>query len=93
MTRHRSITAIALAAVALAACGKKKQTVVANTGPEDPRVSLAGGLPPTTAEAPAVAPTGALGSFAEAEAAFHAGRVEEARDYFAGYISTSGTVL
>lgn len=86
MTRRRTISTLAFTAFALAACGEKQQPAVAAVeAPADPQVTLAGGLTPAVT-APAVA---RLTSFAEAESAYRAGRIDEAREFFAGYVATT----
>lgn len=83
MTRHRKLSAIVVGLV-LAACGKKEKPVVATAEiPAEPQVSLASGLTPTTT-GPAPAP--GLTSFSEAEMAYRDGRIDEARDFFAGFV-------
>jgi predicted Zn-dependent protease len=86
MSRMTTLSTIAVSIV-LAACGKDDdQTVAAIDTPPEGKVTLAGGLPPSATN-PAPPPAAGVTSFTEAEVAYRDGKIDEARDFFAGYVA------
>jgi tetratricopeptide (TPR) repeat protein len=83
--------ALALLPLGLVACGKDKTppkpvvAVATSTPAAEPKVIPAGGLPPTEKTTP---PASLLTSFADAETAYHEGRVDEAKRYFEEYVAS-----
>ena len=88
MSRTSNLSTVALSLL-LAACGKDEEPVVAaidTPAPAEGKVTLAGGLTPVASTSTAPVATGVT-SFSEAEVAYREGKIEEARDFFAGYVA------
>jgi predicted Zn-dependent protease len=88
MPRISNLFTIAVSLL-LAACGRDEGSVVATIEtPGEANVSLAGGLDPAApGPAPASPAVRGVTSFTEAEVAYREGKIEEAHDFFTGYVA------